>query len=340
MTEANVLAGYDLVIFDLDGVVYLDRDPIPGAVDAVNGIVSGGLPVAYATNNASRRAGAVAELLTSLGVHARADEVITAAHASAVLLASRLPAGSPVLVVGGPALAAEVTDAGLAPVTNADDKPSAVVQGYDAKVGWADLAEGCVAVRAGAWWVATNADRTLPSPRGPLPGNGSLVAALATALGRQPDDIVGKPAPALFTTAAGRVGATRPLVVGDRLDTDIAGAVNAGYDGLLVLTGVSTPADVMAAPEGMRPTWIAADLTALHGRGLAARVPIKNGESTECGGWTARRSDAGLILTGDGPPAAALAALAALAWAQDRPPAVTAEGSAAEAALSALRLAG
>jgi glycerol-1-phosphatase len=339
MTEADPLAGYDLVIFDLDGVVYLDRDPIPGAVEAVNGIVAGGLPVAYATNNASRRADAVAALLTSLGVHARAEEVVTAAHASAALLASRLPAGSHVLVVGGPALAAEVTDAGLVSVAKADDKPVAVVQGYDAKVGWADLAEGCVAVRAGAWWVATNADRTLPSPRGPLPGNGSLVAALATALGREPDDVVGKPAPALFTTAAGRVGAARPLVVGDRLDTDMAGAVNAGYDGLLVLTGVSTPADVLAAPEGTRPTWIATDLTALHGRGLAARVPPRN-EAAECGGWTARRADAALLLAGDGPPAAALAALAALAWAEGRVPAVTAEGAAAEAALRALRLAG
>jgi HAD superfamily hydrolase (TIGR01450 family) len=333
------LAGYDLVIFDLDGVVYLGREPIAGAVEALNGLVAAGRPVAYATNNASRRAPEVAALLSDLGVHATADQVVTSAHASAALLASRLAAGSPVLVVGGPALAAEVIAAGLAPVTSADPRPAAVVQGYDAAVGWAQLAEGCVAVRCGAWWVATNADRTLPSPRGPLPGNGSLVAALATALGREPDDIVGKPAPTLFATAAARVGAARPLVVGDRLDTDMAGAVRAGYDGLLVLTGVSTPADVLAAPQETRPTWIAADLGALGGEGFAARVPAATGETAECGGWTAHRVDAGLELHGDGPPAAALAALAGLAWTQSRVPPIGAAGDRAAAALRTLRLA-
>ena len=255
--------GYDLVILDLDGVVYLDTEPVPGAVDTVNRLHEIGKPLAYATNNAARRPEEVAAHLVQLGIPATADEIVTSPQAAAALLAERLPAGSAVLVVGTDALAAEVAGAGLKPVSSADDRPAAVVQGYGPRVGWPDLAEACVAVRGGALWVATNADRTLPSPRGPLPGNGALVAALATALGRGPDEVVGKPAPALFQRAAQRAGARRPLVVGDRLDTDIDGARRAGMDSMLVLTGVSTRADLDAAPPDRRPTYVAPDLSAL-----------------------------------------------------------------------------
>jgi len=255
--------GYDLVIFDLDGVVYLGTQPVPGAVDAVNRLRQRGTALVYATNNAARRPEEVATALTGLGIPATSDEVLTSPQAAAALLADRLPPGAPVLVVGTEALAAEIEDAGLRPVASADDKPAAVVQGYGPDVGWPELAEACVAVRAGALWVATNADRTLPSPRGPLPGNGSLVAALATALQRQPDEVVGKPAPALFQRAAERTGARHPLVVGDRLDTDIEGAHRAGMDSLLVLTGVTQPADLAEVPPDRRPTYVGKDLTAL-----------------------------------------------------------------------------
>ena len=150
--------------------------------------------------------------------------MLTSARAAAELLAADLPPGTPVLVVGAPALREEIAAVGLRPVTDPDDRPAAVVQGYGPDVGWAELAEATVAIRAGARWVATNTDATLPSPRGPLPGNGSLVAAVSTALGgRRPDTVVGKPQPALFALAAGHVGARRALVVGDRLDTDIEG---------------------------------------------------------------------------------------------------------------------
>jgi HAD superfamily hydrolase (TIGR01450 family) len=322
---------YDLVIFDLDGVIYLIDRPIAGAVEAVGELHRAGVRLAYATNNASRRSAEVADLLAGLGVPADAGEVITSAGASAAVLAQRLPPGSKVLVVGAEALRAEVRDAGLEPVSRAEDRPVAVVQGYGPKVGWADLAEAAVAVRGGAQWVATNTDRTLPSPRGPLPGNGSLVAALRTALGREPDLVVGKPEPELFATAARRVGAKRPLVVGDRLDTDVEGAVRAGMDSLLVLTGVSGPADLVAAPPERRPTFVAPDLAGLFEAAEAATVP-----PGEVEGWRLENNE---HLAGEGSAIDALRLLCGLAWSGGDAARVTPDTPAARDALHALGLA-
>ncbi|BBH63425.1 acid sugar phosphatase [Actinoplanes sp. OR16] len=307
----HLAGGYDLVVFDLDGVVFLIDKPIPGAAEAVERLRSDGTPIAYATNNASRRSADVAALLTGMGVSAAPAEVLTSAGASAALLAERLPAGAPVLVVGAEALRAEVRDAGLVPVASAEDEPVAVVQGYGPEVGWKILSEAALAVRAGATWIATNTDRTLPSPRGPLPGNGSLVAVLRTALDRDPDVVVGKPQPGLFTTAATLSKAERPLVVGDRLDTDIEGAVRAGMDSLLVLTGVSGPADLLAAPPERRPTYVAADLSGLFRPSDEARLL---GSGTEAGGWRVARSGDRAVLEGAGEPVDALRLLCALTW--------------------------
>jgi HAD superfamily hydrolase (TIGR01450 family) len=261
--NSSVVDGYDLVILDLDGVVYLGDQPVAGAVKALARLRERGVPRAYATNNASRRAADVAALLTSLGVPATPAEVTTSAQASALVLAQQLPPGSPVLVVGAPALVDEVTDVGLRPVQRAEDEPVAVVQGYGPNVGWEQLAEGSVAIRAGATWIATNTDKTLPSPRGPLPGNGSLVAVLTTALDRQPDLVVGKPEPTLFQQVARAHGAQRPLVVGDRIDTDIEAANRAGMDSMLVLTGVTRTEDLEHAPVSQRPTYVTDDLDGL-----------------------------------------------------------------------------
>jgi glycerol-1-phosphatase len=307
----ELAGGYDLVIFDLDGVVYLIDKPIPGAADAVGRLRSAGTPVAYATNNASRRAADVAAILTGMDVPAGPDEVLTSAGAAAALLAGEFPAGARVLVVGADALRAEVREAGLTPVAEAADEPVAVVQGYGPEVGWRILAEAALAVRAGATWVATNTDRTLPSPRGPLPGNGSLVAVLRTALDRDPDLVVGKPEPALFRTAASRSGAQRPLVVGDRLDTDIQGAVTAGLDSLLVLTGVSGPTELLTAPPSRRPTFVAADLSALFRPADEARVPL---DGPQAGGWELTRDGDTATLAGAGDPVDALRLLCAAAW--------------------------
>jgi HAD superfamily hydrolase (TIGR01450 family) len=325
--QARVVDGYDLIIFDLDGVVYLGSEPIPGAADAINRLHAEHRALAYATNNAGRRPEEVAALLVSLGIPAAADEVITSPQAAARLLAERLPAGSGVLVVGADALRSEIDAVGLKPVDAADAAPAAVVQGYGPDVGWRMLAEASVAIRAGALWVATNGDRTLPSPRGPLPGNGALVAALATALDRAPDAIVGKPEPALFNQAAKRVGAQRPVVVGDRLDTDIEGAVRAGMDSVLVLTGVSGAEDLFAAPAQQRPTFIASDLTGLFT------------VDSSTGGWRVRREGDALELAGEGTPVQALRLLCEQAWEGGRPETVTAADSPAEEALRALHLA-
>jgi HAD superfamily hydrolase (TIGR01450 family) len=180
----SLASGYDLVVFDLDGVVYLGTEAVPGAPPAIRAVVAGGTPVAYVTNNASRRAADVADLLEGLGVPATATDVVTSAQAAAELLAADLPKGAPVLPVGAPALRAELEAVGLTTVDSAAARPVAVVQGYGPGVGWPELAEACVAVRSGARWVATNTDATMPSPRGPLPGNGSLVARAVDRAGR------------------------------------------------------------------------------------------------------------------------------------------------------------
>lgn len=308
----QLVDAYDLVIFDLDGVIYLIDKPIPGAVDAVRRLRSAGTAVAYATNNASRRAADVATLLSGMGVPAAPDEVLTSAGAAAAMLADDLPAGSPVLVVGAEALRAELRDVGLVPVSRLDESPVAVVQGYGPDVGWKDLAEASLAVRDGARWMATNTDRTLPSPRGPLPGNGSLVAVLRTALGREPDVVVGKPEPALFTTAASRSGAGKALVVGDRLDTDIEGAVRAGMDSLLVLTGVSGPAEMLSAPVERRPTHVAADLGGLFAADADTRIGAGGPGAT--GDWRLDRDGAAVGLDGAGDAVQALRLLADAVW--------------------------
>lgn len=261
--SGRLVDAYDLVVLDLDGVVYLGDQAVAGAAEVVAQLRRDGPPLLFATNNASRNPRQVAELLSGLGVAARPEEVLTSASAAADHLAALLPPAAPVLVVGAPALREQVRQAGLQPVGGAAGDPAAVVQGYGIEVGWPELAEACVAIRAGAHWVATNTDATLPSARGPLPGNGALVAALRTALGREPDLVVGKPRPTLFRTAAAQVSARHPLVVGDRLDTDIDAARAAGMDSLLVLTGVDGEAEVAGRPGHRRPTHVAADLRAL-----------------------------------------------------------------------------
>ncbi|MFD5831232.1 HAD-IIA family hydrolase [Lentzea sp. NPDC060358] len=253
---------YDALLIDLDGTVYRGAEVVPGAVEAVARARAHGVGIRFVTNNASRSPQAVAEHLLELGFDTSVEEVSTSSQAGAAMLAERLPQHSTVLVLGTKALEAEVLKRGLTPTDTAEGAV-AVLQGLSMDLGWRELAEAAVAIRSGALWVACNVDVTLPTERGLLPGNGSLVAALKAATDQEPL-VAGKPATPLLQQAAKDLGAHRPLVIGDRLDTDVLGAVNAGMDSLLVLTGVSTEEDAQALPAAQRPTYVGADLSVLH----------------------------------------------------------------------------
>ena len=246
---------YDVALLDLDGVVYLGGTAIPGAAEALRKAAAAGMRLTYVTNNAFRTPAAIAALLTSFGAPAAPEDVVTSAQAAARLLAERLPPGAPVLVIGGSGLRMAVRERGLRPVSTAAEQPRAVVQGYSPDVSYSMLAEGGLAVAAGALFVASNGDLTLPSRRGRQPGNGSLIQVVATATGVQPL-VAGKPEPPLHRESVLRTGARHPLVVGDRLDTDIEGAHRVGTDSMLVLTGVTgRPKPSSRRRRSAPPTW-------------------------------------------------------------------------------------
>jgi hypothetical protein len=185
-----------------------------------------------------------------------------------------------------------------------------VVQGYSPHVDYLLLAEGGLAVAAGALFVGSNGDLTLPGPRGRQPGNGAMLQVISAATGRQPL-IAGKPEPPLHRESVIRTGARHPLVVGDRLDTDIEAAQRVGADSLLVLTGVTGAAEAVLAPPHQRPTYLADDLS-----GLVEPHPavIAEAGGFRCGGWTARWDGDRFELSGQGPRIDALRALCAAAW--------------------------
>jgi HAD superfamily hydrolase (TIGR01450 family) len=250
-------------MLDLDGVVYIGSEAVAGVPDRLAEAASQGMALAFVTNNAARTPAEVAQQLRDIGVDARETDVVTSAQAAAALLTDRVPAGSRVLVAGGEGLVAALEERGLVAVSAADDRPAAVVQGFHPTVGWRLLAEASYAIAAGLPWIASNLDLTVPTSRGIAPGNGSLVNAVASAVGRRPDAVAGKPYRPLFDETVRRTGAARPLVVGDRLDTDIEGAANCDAHSLLVLTGVTTVADLCAAPERQRPDYVSLTLTGL-----------------------------------------------------------------------------
>jgi HAD superfamily hydrolase (TIGR01450 family) len=259
----SLLDLHDALLLDLDGVVYVGPEPVAHAVDALLAAVGSGVATAYVTNNAARPPEVVAEHLRSFGLPVDAHDVVTSAQAGAREVAARVPAGSRVLAVGGPGVAAALAARGLVPVASADEDPAAVLMGYGPQVAWTDLAEAAYAVGAGALLVATNTDLTIPTARGIAPGNGTLVAAVVSATGREPL-VAGKPFAPLMDESVERIGAQRPLIVGDRLDTDIEAGHRTGIPSLLVLTGVTGVDELLAAPIDRRPTYLAADL-----RGLA-----------------------------------------------------------------------
>lgn len=302
-----LIDGYDTLLLDLDGVVYLGPHAVAGAPEALGEARRRGVRLAYVTNNASRTPAAIAAHLRELGVPAERDDVVTSAQAAARVVAERVPPGSKVLVVGGSGLRMAVRAQGLVPVTAAAEGPVAVVQGMWAGISYGLLAEGALAVRQGALFVAANRDSTMPTGRGEVPGNGAMARVIEAATGVRPV-YAGKPDPPLHRESMIRTGARRPLVVGDRLDTDIEGARNAGVDGLLVLTGVAKPVDVLTAPPHRRPSHITEDLGGL----LHPYPEVRDGA---CGGWRARWVDGTLRLDGDGNRIDGLRAACDAAWA-------------------------
>ncbi|MGY5764310.1 HAD-IIA family hydrolase [Brachybacterium sp. DNPG3] len=296
----SLLDVYDALLFDLDGTLMHGAQAIPHAPEAIEAARAAGRTVVFATNNASRTPQQAADHLAVVGIPSSPEEFATSPQIASALLAEQLEPGAKVLVVGGPSLAAEIRAAGLEPVDRDEPEVAAVVQGWSPDLDWARLAEGAYAIRHGALWMATNTDATLPTERGMAPGNGSLVAAIAHATGAVPQ-VAGKPEPGMFLIAAKNVGSRRPLVIGDRLDTDIEGARRAGMDSLLVLTGVNTAEDALRADPGLRPTFVLADLATLT---APFDATVVEGDRVRCGGVSAHWAEGDVVVEGslDGTP--------------------------------------
>ncbi|MFJ3882128.1 HAD hydrolase-like protein [Streptomyces sp. NPDC090077] len=319
-SERSLHQAYDTALMDLDGVVYAGGNAIAHAVESLAAAREGGMHLAYVTNNALRTPDAVAEHLTELGIPTEAGEVITSAQAVARLIAEQVEPGSKVLVIGGEGLRVALRERGLVPVESADEEDlAAVVQGYGGPdLPWGRFAEAAYAVNRGVPWFASNTDLTIPGARGIGPGNGAAVEVVRIATGAEPQ-VAGKPLPPMHRETVLRTGAERPLVVGDRLDSDIEGAFNGDVDSLLVLTGVTDAVQLLRAEPRHRPTYVDRDL-----RGLLTGQPevVEHAGGRRCGGWTAVHADGRLDVEptggagGPGDPVDGLRALCAVAWSQ------------------------
>ncbi|KAA9084914.1 HAD-IIA family hydrolase [Microbacterium radiodurans] len=317
---ASPLDGVDAVLADLDGVVYAGPGALPYAIDSLN-LAGETRRLGYITNNASRRDAVVAEHLRELGLtRTQPEDVITSPQAAMRLLRDRVAPGATVLVVGGDGLVYELEKAGYVPTRSAEDTPAAVVQGFAPEVGWAQLAEAAYALatpedEGGIPWIATNTDWTIPQSRGIAPGNGTLVSAVHTAVGRLAT-VAGKPERPIFDEAVARFGASNALFIGDRLDTDIAGAQAAGIRSALVLTGIDRPKHVLAAPASSRPNFIVGDLRELHEPYPQTKV---SGDVTTVGAASVRIDGADIVILSEGGrPIDLVRAGAAAIWATGR----------------------
>ncbi len=287
---------YDLVMLDLDGVVYIGPTAVPGAPEHLARVREAGAHLAFVTNNAARPPEAVAAHLTRLGVTADPSDVVTSAQAAARLLAELLRPGAPVLLMGGPGLESALRERGFQPVADMDGHPEAVVTGYGPELKWKQLMLGAVQIREGLPWVASNSDMTIPTDYGIGPGHGVVVKMLQDFSGRTPA-IAGKPERPLLDETVSRVGGEHPLMVGDRLDTDILGAHNAGLDSLLVLTGVTGLAELVAARPQERPSYLSSDLSGL----LHTHPEVeKDDGGWSVGGWRGNVAQGALVITGEG----------------------------------------
>lgn len=282
----RLIDAYDAALFDLDGVVYLGPVAVPGAAEGLAVLRESGTQIGYVTNNAARSPQAVVEHLGRLGIAAHETDVVVSSQAGARLLAERLPAGAPVLVVGTDSLAEQVRLVGLRPVT-AEQEPVAVIQGYHPQLPWGLIDDACQAIHGGALWVATNLDSTRPTNRGLVPGAGAQIAAVQAAVTQTPV-VAGKPFTPLLHETVRRLAAKHPIFIGDRIDTDIDGAAAVSMDSLFVFTGAHGTRDVVAAAN--RPTHLGWDLRALLEP--TAEITVEAGGAV-CGAARVRPSGAG-----------------------------------------------
>lgn len=323
----SLLSEYDALLLDLDGTVWEGGRAISGAVETINGSP---VPGIYVTNNASRAPEVVAEKLRAIGLDSvQTTDVLTSAQAAIELASQHLQPGDKVLILGTDSFRALATAAGYRVVDSADDQPVAVLHGHNPETNWAQLSEGALAIHAGARYFASNLDSSLPTERGLMVGNGSMVAALVSATGVTPES-AGKPGPAMFRSAARHLGVSRPLAVGDRLNTDIEGGNAAGMDTFQVLTGVSGPKELLRAPAHQRPTFIAASLRDLHCEADELRPGAQ-------GGFHARVEGAELVLSGGADsrdPVEGLRTALSVAWEHEGFATFRGEGESAEKVVS------
>ena len=307
----RLATSYDLLMFDLDGVVYLDGHAVDHAAESIAESRAGGAHIAFITNNASRTPEQVSEHLRELGVGADPEDVVTSSQAAARLLLDHHGEGARVAVLGAEGLLEALREAGLVPVPVGDARSVAIVSGYAPEVRWKTIMRAALEIRNGLPWVATNTDPTLPTGEGPAPGHGALVTMISDFAGVRPE-VAGKPERPLFDETLRRVGGHRPLMVGDSLHTDIAGAHHAETDSLLVMTGVTALSDLVAARPDQRPTWVGSDLTALGRPGCAA---AQREGGWRADGWSARADGSRLLVEGSGDPDGWWAAVGAAGWA-------------------------
>ena len=262
MPVTPLVARYDHILLDLDGCVWVGDDPTEGAAEAVTALRAAGKSVAFVTNDSQLATEEYVRKLWRLGFQASLEEVVTVGGALQYLLAERFNGGSAV-VIGSPALQRHVEAAGLRIVngTAFASRADVVVVAFHPEFHYAELREATQAALRGAYLIGSNRDATFPAADGPWPGSGAIIAAVETASGRTVH-AVGKPEPTLVQTALDRLGPGRALMIGDRVDADLAAAHAAGIDGAVVLTGASTRAIAEAAREP-RPVAIAERLETL-----------------------------------------------------------------------------
>lgn len=306
---------HDVVMFDLDGVVYVSGRAIDGVPEHLDRVRRAGAHPAFITNNASRTPDAVSGRLRRMGIEAEPSDVVTSAQAAAHLVRERFGTDVRVLALGGEGLLSALAAESLHVVPMdtrlaGPDEIDVVVSGYGPDVRWRDIMQAATMVSRGVPYVASNTDATIPTDRGPQPGHGVLVRTIAGFAGVDPV-VAGKPARPLLDETVRRVGGRSPLMVGDRLDTDIEGANNAGIPSLLVLTGVTGLDELVAAGRGTRPTYLSPDLAGLfepHPR------PVQDQQVVRAGGWAVTVEDGRLQVSGAGDDADWWRGVATAAW--------------------------